>query len=68
MSVIDLKRLVLERHRPILHAERWSVDEGWTGPQVCEECSPEVPSEPELWLPEPWPCDYIKALEKATTR
>lgn len=56
-----------ERHRPILHRERWSVEQGWTGPQVCEECSPEV-HDPDIWLPEPWPCDYIKALEKVTTR
>lgn len=64
MSASDLEVLVRERHRPILHPQKWSPGEGWTGPQVCEECSPEVPVDAELWHPESWPCDYIKALEQ----
>lgn len=59
---LPLKRLILERHKPVMQRKRWSPEEGWTGPMVCPECSPDD-TDPDIWNPEPWPCEYIKALQ-----
>jgi hypothetical protein len=62
---VALKRLILREHQSIEYSYRWDHEQGrWITRLACEACStltgPCNDAEDEY---EPWPCNYIRALE-----